>query len=198
MMTLPSNERAALQCGLTLGASEHGRRHIPLLRRMGLLRPPLTPEVMEHHSLNKSDEYVPGEPLRVAHWCASVVRFGVGKTLLFSIMSGDWNKVHYCLPRAAKSGPLRGYAAHGFASAGAFSGLLAGRLPGHGTIYARQELHFTAPVYLYSWSVAFVRVTQTAPERGRVVLETVMASYKTHEIQCKGFADVRNRCARFE
>jgi 3-hydroxybutyryl-CoA dehydratase len=63
----------------------------------------------------------------------------------FAAVSGDRNPVHLDDAYAART-PFGGRVAHGMLTAAFLSALLAGELPGPGTIYLGQALRFTAPV----------------------------------------------------
>ena len=156
-------------------------------------------EFRQRHGLKDIDRYAYGDELRVGQWSARTVRFGILRSLAFSLISGDWNRLHYCLPPTAKRGPLHGYAVPGLLFASVFSGILASRLPGHGTVYVSQSLDFLAPVRLYRSYVAFVRIREIDSGRHRIALDTVIDRLAT-DISgkgplCVGIADVRNYTA---
>ena len=64
---------------------------------------------------------------------------------LFAVMSGDVNPQHLD-PEFAASTRFHGVIAHGMWGAAFISALLGTRLPGPGTIYLGQSLHFLLPV----------------------------------------------------
>jgi acyl dehydratase len=161
----------------------------------------LSDEFVRRYNLRPELRYVSGDPIRVGHWHARVVSFGLVKTLAFSLLSGDWNRLHYCTRKSAQEGPLHGYAIPGILLAGCFSGILASVLPGHGTIYAGQTLKFFRPARPYRKYVALVRVAALDPARKRVVLESSIDDPIPEEWVskpvCSGEADVRNHTSRF-
>lgn len=88
-----------------------------------------------------------------------------GKTItdadivLFAAVSGDTNPVHVSDIAAAAS-PFGHRIAHGLLSAGLISAVLGTRLPGPGTIYMSQTLHFLAPVPIGATVTATVEVIE--------------------------------------
>ena len=72
---------------------------------------------------------------------------GVTKTLtrddiaLFAAVSGDVNPIHLD-ERLAEASPLRRVVGHSLWGGGLISALLGARLPGPGTVYVAQDLHF--------------------------------------------------------
>ena len=63
----------------------------------------------------------------------------------FALATGDRNPIHFDDAYAAET-RFGGRIAHGMLVGGLISALLAGQLPGPGTIYLGQELRFRAPV----------------------------------------------------
>ncbi len=63
----------------------------------------------------------------------------------FAILSSDHNPIHMDEEYAAGT-PFQGRIAHGMIGAGLISAVIGEQLPGHGTIYLKQDLKFTAPV----------------------------------------------------
>ena len=102
----------------------------------------------------------------------------IGKTvteadiLLFTAVSTDTNPVH--LDEEAASRSHFGHRiAHGMLSAGLISAVLGTKLPGEGTIYVSQSLHFRHPVRIGDTVTATVTVTGLEADRLRVRLSTV-------------------------
>ena len=101
----------------------------------------------------------------------------VGKTiteadiLMFAAVSTDTNPVHLNAEVAAAS-QFGERIAHGMLSAGLISAVLGTQLPGHGTIYVGQTLHFRAPVKIGDTVTATVEVTALNPAKQRVTLKT--------------------------
>ena len=89
----------------------------------------------------------------------------------FAEVSGDHNPVH--LDNAfAQTTPFKGVIAHGMLSAAWISAMLAGELPGPGSIYLSQTLSFRRPVRPGDEVVSRVEVTAIDREKGRVTLAT--------------------------
>lgn len=89
----------------------------------------------------------------------------------FADVSGDHNPVH--LDEAfAQTTQFKGRIAHGMLSAAYISALLAGELPGPGSIYLSQTLAFKRPVRIGDEVVSRITVTAVDGERGRVTLAT--------------------------
>lgn len=63
----------------------------------------------------------------------------------FAVLSSDHNPIHMDEAYAAGT-PFQGRIAHGMIGAGLISAVIGEQLPGHGTIYLKQDLKFTAPV----------------------------------------------------
>ena len=77
---------------------------------------------------------------------------------LFAAMSGDVNPQHTD-PEFAASTPYQGVIAHGMWGAALISAVLGTRLPGAGTVYERQTLHFRAPIRVGDTLTTTVKVT---------------------------------------
>lgn len=89
----------------------------------------------------------------------------------FADVSGDHNPVH--LDEAyAQTTPFKGRIAHGMLSAAYISALIAGELPGPGTIYLSQTLAFKRPVRIGDEVLTRVTVAALNTEKGRVTLTT--------------------------
>ncbi len=63
----------------------------------------------------------------------------------FAVLSSDHNPIHMDEEYASGT-PFKGRIAHGMIGAGLISAVIGEQLPGHGTIYLKQDLKFTAPV----------------------------------------------------
>ena len=89
----------------------------------------------------------------------------------FADVSGDHNPVH--LDEAfARTTPFGGRVAHGMLSAAWISALIAGELPGPGSIYLQQTLSFRRPVRPGDEVAVRVAVTHLDRGKGRVTLAT--------------------------
>lgn len=89
---------------------------------------------------------------------------------LFAIATGDVNPAHMD-PVYARTDMFHHVIAHGMLSAGLISSVLGTKLPGPGTIYLNQDLHFVHPVNIGDTVTAILTVTEKRPEKGDVVLE---------------------------
>lgn len=88
---------------------------------------------------------------------------------MFADISEDRNPLHLDQEQAEKT-MFKGKIAHGMLSASLFSAVIGEQLPGHGTIYLRQNLKFTAPVRPGDHVVAEVSVSEIDLAKGRVSL----------------------------
>ena len=90
---------------------------------------------------------------------------------LFAGITGDFNPAHLDEQYAATTA-FKKRIAHGMLGCGLISAVLGNQLPGHGTIYMRQETKFLAPVYFGDTITARVEVIEKRDEKKRVVLRT--------------------------
>ena len=106
------------------------------------------------------DELKPGDT-------ASLVRTLTHKDIeVFAIMSGDVNPAHVD-EAFAKSDMFHKIVAHGMWGASLISTVLGTELPGPGTIYADQSLHFKQPVGLGDTITVTVKVAKKIGEGHR-------------------------------
>ena len=89
---------------------------------------------------------------------------------MYAAVTGDFNPVHFDPVYAAQT-RFKGPIAHGMIAAGLVSGLIGMKLPGPGTIYLKQTLHFLAPVKITDMITACVEVVDLL-EKNRVLLKT--------------------------
>jgi len=92
--------------------------------------------------------------------------------VLFAGVSGDNNAVHTNEEFAATT-VFGGRIAHGFLTASVISAAVANRLPGPGTVYLGQQLHFRAPVRPGDTVHATVTVKSVDLQKARATLDTV-------------------------
>ncbi|AJK46470.1 MaoC family dehydratase [Burkholderia plantarii] len=92
--------------------------------------------------------------------------------VLFATATGDHNPVHLD-DDYARGTRFGGRIVHGMLSASVISAALASRLPGPGTIYLSQNLHFRRPVKPGETLSAIVTILELQPRRQRAVLATV-------------------------
>jgi len=90
----------------------------------------------------------------------------------FAEVSGDFNPVHMDEAFAATT-QFKSRIAHGMLSAAWLSALIAGELPGPGSIYLSQSLRFRRPVRIGDEVVSRIEVTAIDAEKARVTLATV-------------------------
>lgn len=64
---------------------------------------------------------------------------------------------------------------HGMLTASFFTTVIAGKMPGPGTIYMKQEARFLKPVYLGDTITAKVEITELM-EKGKAELRTVVTN----------------------
>jgi 3-hydroxybutyryl-CoA dehydratase len=89
---------------------------------------------------------------------------------MFAELSTDHNPVHLD-DDYAKDSIFKGRIAHGMLSASLISAVIGEQLPGHGTIYLKQNLTFTAPVRPGDHVEATVTVLEIDYTKRRVTLD---------------------------
>ena len=113
---------------------------------------------------------------------ASLVRTLTDKDIeVFAIMSGDVNPAHVD-ESFAKSDMFHKVVAHGMWGASLISTVLGTELPGPGTIYVDQSLHFRRPVGLGDTITVSVKVAKKIEETHRVILECRAANQHGEEV----------------
>jgi phosphotransacetylase/acyl dehydratase len=128
------------------------------------------------------DELLPGDS-------AQIVRtFTQDDIELFANVSGDVNPAH--LDHGYADGTMfHGVIAHGMLGGSLFSTVLGTLLPGAGTVYLGQDLHFRRPVKPGETLTAKVVVRETHADKKRVVLDCVCTNQDGFEV-ISGTADV--------
>jgi phosphate acetyltransferase/phosphate butyryltransferase len=113
---------------------------------------------------------------------ASLVRTLTHKDIeLFAIMSGDVNPTH--LDDAfAKSDMFHKVVAHGMWSGALISTVLATQLPGPGTVYVDQSLHFPGAIGLGDTITVTVKVRKKVEETHRVIFDCRAVNQKAEEV----------------
>jgi len=89
---------------------------------------------------------------------------------LFAVVSGDANPAHLD-PAYAETDLFHRIIAHGMWGGTLISAVLGMRLPGPGTIYIAQDLHFAAPVGLGDAVTATVTVRAKIPDTQRILFD---------------------------
>jgi len=90
---------------------------------------------------------------------------------LFAGITGDANPVHINAVYAKES-MFKDRVVHGMLTAGLISTVLGMYLPGPGSIYAKQDIKFLAPVYFNDTITATCTIKEIIHEKKRVILET--------------------------
>ena len=91
---------------------------------------------------------------------------------LFALVSGDVNPAHLD-PAYAETDLFHRIIAHGMWGGALISALFGTKLPGPGTIYLSQELHFLAPVVVGDTITTTVTAREKKPEKHRIVFDCV-------------------------
>jgi acyl dehydratase len=107
---------------------------------------------------------------------------------LFAIMSGDVNPAHVD-DEFARSDMFHHIIAHGMWGAALISTVLGTEMPGPGTIYLNQTLHFHAPIAPGD-SVDVTVTVRKKEARHRVILDCQVVNSRTNEIAIDGVAEV--------
>lgn len=113
------------------------------------------------------------EQLSVGDSASVTKRISLADIEAFARISGDDNPAHVD-DAWAEASRFKGRVAHGVLTAGLVSAVLGTELPGPGSIYLSQTLRWLAPVRPDDLLTATATITQIVPEKGRVVLETVV------------------------
>jgi phosphate butyryltransferase len=108
---------------------------------------------------------------------------------LFALATGDMNPAHVD-PAYAKTDMFHHIIIHGMWGAGLISAVLGSKLPGPGTIYLGQDLHFRRPVGLGDTLTATVTVREKKPAKGDVTLDCI-CTLQTGKVAITGVAFVR-------
>jgi 3-hydroxybutyryl-CoA dehydratase len=111
------------------------------------------------------------EQLKVGDFAQFAKTVSESDIYLYAGITGDFNPAHVN-EAYAKGTFFKTRIVHGMLSAGFISAILANQLPGHGTIYLKQELSFLAPVHIGDTITARVEVIELMPEKNRVKLKT--------------------------
>ena len=108
----------------------------------------------------------------------------------FAALSQDTNRLHMDAQVAAERGfPRR--VAHGMVSLCAISRLIGTELPGHGSLWASQELRFAGPVFVGDTVTARVTVENVSQGAQMIKLRTEVVNKTTGAVVLSGTAMVR-------
>ncbi|OAI29222.1 enoyl-CoA hydratase, partial [Methylosinus sp. R-45379] len=108
---------------------------------------------------------------------------------LFALVSGDVNPAHLD-PAYAETDLFHKIIAHGMWGGALISAVFGTRLPGPGTIYLSQDLHFRAPVGIGDEITTTVTVREKKPEKKRIVFDCVCVNQTGREV-ITGTAEVQ-------
>lgn len=108
--------------------------------------------------------------------------------LAFAEISGDQNPLHIDADFAGKSRFGRNIV-HGILVTGLISKVIGTQMPGEGSIYLEQKVSFKKPVYVDDTVTASVKITEIAPEKGIIALETNVYN-QDGQLVISGFAKV--------
>src|SRR5581483_8143857 len=129
------------------------------------------------------DELAVGESASLVH------RLTRADIELFAVLSGDVNPAHLDDQFAARS-LFRHVVAHGMWSGALISAVLGTKLPGPGSIYLAQDLHFLRPIGIDDTVTVTVTVREKRPEKHVVVFDCHAVNQSGAEV-VRGTAEVR-------
>jgi phosphotransacetylase/acyl dehydratase len=108
---------------------------------------------------------------------------------LFAVVSGDVNPAHMD-PAYAETDLFHKIIVHGMWGGALISALFGTRLPGPGTIYLSQDLHFRAPVAIGDTITTTVTAREKKPEKHRIIFDCVSTNQDGHAV-ITGTAEVQ-------
>ena len=108
---------------------------------------------------------------------------------LFAVVSGDVNPAHMD-PAYAETDLFHKIIAHGMWGGALISAVFGTRLPGPGTIYLSQDLHFRAPVAIGDTITTTVTAREKKPEKHRIIFDCVCTNQDGHAV-ITGTAEVQ-------
>jgi phosphotransacetylase/acyl dehydratase len=108
---------------------------------------------------------------------------------LFAVVSGDVNPAHLD-PAYAETDLFHKIIVHGMWGGALISALFGTRLPGPGTIYLSQDLHFRAPVGLGDTITTTVTAREKKPEKHRIIFDCLCVN-QTGQTVITGTAEVQ-------
>ncbi|MEM9851694.1 MAG: MaoC family dehydratase [Pseudomonadota bacterium] len=113
---------------------------------------------------------IPIEDLEIGMSRSVSKTIGDKEIAMFAELSTDHNPVHLDEDYARET-IFSGRIAHGMLTAGLISAVIGEQLPGHGTVYMKQDLKFLAPVRPGDRVVAEVTVADIDHSKRRVTLD---------------------------
>ncbi|TAF34142.1 MAG: MaoC family dehydratase [Cytophagales bacterium] len=111
---------------------------------------------------------------------------------LFAEVSGDNNPIHLDSNYAAQT-VFKKPIIHGFLGGSVFSKVLGTLFPGEGTIYLKQDMRFTRPMYVGSTYQAVLEVVEVNREKSTALLKTRILDVETGKSTIEGEALVMNK-----
>ncbi|XP_065176202.1 hydroxyacyl-thioester dehydratase type 2, mitochondrial-like [Sycon ciliatum] len=106
----------------------------------------------------------------------------------FAVLSGDTNPLHLD-DNYAKDTRFGQRIVHGLLVHSMISALLGTRMPGTGSIYVSQTLHFTAPVFIDEEVLGVVRVKER--RKSLAIIETICTAVERDKVVLHGEAVVK-------
>jgi 3-hydroxybutyryl-CoA dehydratase len=100
---------------------------------------------------------------------------------LYAGLTGDLNPAHINEAYAKKTF-FKTRIAHGMLIAGFISTVLGTQLPGHGTIYLRQEVNFLAPVHIGDTITAQVELVEIMAEKKQARFKTICVNQEGSKV----------------
>lgn len=133
-------------------------------------------------------ENVPIDRLAVGDRAEIVRTLGIEDIQLFAAVSGDMNPAHLDADYA-KDTPFKGVIAHGLWGGALISAVLGTKLPGPGTVYLDQSLHFSRPVRLGDTVTASVTCREKNDETRRAIFDCLVVNQRGETV-IRGVAEV--------
>lgn len=109
----------------------------------------------------------------------------------FANVTGDKNPIHLDEGYAANT-MFKKPIMHGFLGGSIFSKVFGTLFPGEGTIYLKQSMAFTKPMFVDMPYEAVFTVREVTPEKNRAVIETIIREAESGDVTIKGEAVVMN------
>lgn len=140
--------------------------------------------------------------IRVGARCHKLFTMKQEDVTLFGRLIQDDNPIHHKV-EAARAAGFPSCVCYGMLVGSLFSGLMATEIPGPHTVYIRQNLRFTAPVFVGDTLRVAVEVHQFRRSKGLLALRTVIHKVKEEQeeegILCvEGLAVGKNKNLLFE
>lgn len=128
------------------------------------------------------------EELNIGDSAETTKAFSESDVLAFAQVSDDYNPAHVDKDYAEKS-IFKKQIVHGMLVGSLFSAVFGVKMPGLGSIYTKQSLKFTKPVYFGDQITAKVTVKELNKERNRVVFDC-LATNQNGETVIIGEAEI--------